>query len=120
MLTIMIIDEDSAMRELLEEWLLADGYRVVGYPAGKDLRDAGIDLVIIDVPSLRVQGFDTVRKAQEANPLAEVIGMSTQLGQSLGQHSPAAHSLGVRRLLAKPCGRDELLGAVVEAIGRPL
>ena len=119
MLIILIIDEDSAMRELLGEWLVADGYRVVGWPAGEGLGEAGVDLVIVDVPNLRTDGADTVRKARAEYPLAQVIGMSTQLGQSLLPHSPAARSLGVRRLLAKPCSREELLESVVDAIGRP-
>lgn len=119
MLTILIIDEDSAMRELLGEWLVAEGYRVVGRPAGDGLREAGVDLLIVDVPNLRTQGADTVRKAQAMAPLARVIGMSAQLGQSLLPHSPAARSLGVRRLVAKPCSREELLDAVADAIGGP-
>ncbi|MEP6723142.1 MAG: response regulator [Variovorax sp.] len=119
MLIIVIIDEDSGMRELLGEWLVAEGYRVVGWPAGEGLREGGVDLVIVDVPNLRTDGAETIRKAQAEYPLAQVIGMSTQLGQSLLPHSPAARSLGVRRLLAKPCSREELLDAVVDAIGGP-
>lgn len=119
MLTILIIDEDGAMRELLCEWLVDEGYRAVGRAAGDGLREVGISLVIVDVPNLRTHGADTVRKAKAMYPLAQVMGMSTQLGQSLLPHSSAARSLGVQRLLAKPCSREELLGAVAAAIGSP-
>ena len=42
--------------------------------------------------------------------------MSTQVGRSLGANSETLRRLGLVRLLAKPCEREELLEAVAEAI----
>lgn len=116
---ILIIEENSAMRELLVEWLLAEGYSVIGRVTGEGLREAQVDLVIVDAPNLRGNGAETIRRVRADYPLVPVIGMSTQLGQSLLPHSPVSRSLGVQHLLAKPCSRKEVLEAVIDAIGVP-
>jgi hypothetical protein len=51
-----------------------------------------------------------------AYPHASVIGISTRLGRSLGSDSDPTRALGVSRLLAKPCSREELLGAVAATL----
>ncbi len=107
------------MRELLGEWLTAQGYRVIGRPDGSGLRAPGVDLVVVDVPNLRTQGAERVSEVQANYPLARLIGMSTRLARSLLGQSAAASALGVRRLIAKPCTRDELLQAVADALGEP-
>lgn len=115
--TIVVIEEDMAMRALICEWLAGEGYRVRGLPAARAPREAGVDLVIVNVLNLRAQGADTVRQVQAMYPGAALIGISTQLGRSLSSDSDPARALGVSRLVAKPCTRDELLGAVTAAIG---
>lgn len=114
MSTIVVIEEDAGMHMLIREWLEAAGYGVG--PVALD-GGAGVDLAIIDIPHLRRRGAQTVREAKAIYPRAAVIGMSTQLGRSLPGDSAMAVELSVGRLIAKPLARDELLAAVVDAIG---
>jgi CheY-like chemotaxis protein len=124
MLTVAVIEEDSAMRTLICEWLLGEGYAVQALPAQGSLRAtwdasqaAGVDLVIVDVPDFHERGADTVRAVRASYPHAALIGLSTRLGRSLRSDSNPARALGLRRLVAKPCARGELLEAVADTIG---
>jgi DNA-binding response OmpR family regulator len=115
MSTIVVIEDDAAMRTLICEWLAAEGYSVRGL--GAPGNDPGAELVIVNVLNLRSQGAQTLREVQAVYPRSAMIGMSTQLARSLPGDSALAHSLGVRRLIAKPFTRDEMLAAVVATIG---
>jgi len=121
MLSIVVIDDDMAMRTLICEWLTAAGYRVRGLAAA-DGRSGGVvvDLVIVNVLDLRSRGAQTLREVQAMYPQSALIGMSTQLGRSLSGDSALARSLEVRRLIAKPFARNEMLASVIATIGMPV
>ena len=124
MLSVVVIDDDMAMRTLICEWLMAEGYRVRGLAAVEGRSgnggNADVDLVIVNVLNLRSHGAQTLRDVQAAYPRSALIGMSTQLGRSLPSDSALARSMGVRRLVAKPLARDEMLAGVVATIGLPV
>lgn len=124
---IMVIEEDSAMRVLISEWLAGEGHDVRSLPrhdaaSHRNLHHthgAAADVVILDLPHPRSRSGETARALQAVHaafPQASVIGISTQLARSLGRDSDVARTLGVNQLLPKPCTRDELLGAVAAAL----
>ena len=115
MSTIVVIEDDLAMRTLICEWLSAAGYRVRGVAAPG--AGADVELVIVNVTDMRSRGAQTLREVQAKYPRSTLIGMSTQLGRSLPGDSAIARALRVSRLVAKPFARDELLGAVADTIG---
>ena len=117
MSSIVVIEEDKLMRELLVEWLSAEGYSV--RTAGAD--DARLpnepDLVIVDVYMPRREGVSRLRAVKAAYPGAPLIAISGQFRSGLDGSCTAAHALGVRQLIAKPFSRRELLAAVDGVIG---
>jgi CheY-like chemotaxis protein len=124
---IMVIEEDGAMRVLICEWLAGEGHEVRSLPrhggafdpAGGVAGDAGVDLVVLDLPHPRARRDDNLRAVQAVHaawPHAAVIGISAQLARSLGGDSDVTRALGASRLLAKPCTREELLGAVAATL----
>ena len=117
MLKVVVIEEDIAMRELIGEWLVGEGHdvRALSTVAGSRGRELSAELVIVDLVNLRSQGAQAIDAVQLRFPRAKVIGMSTQVGRSLGGNSETLRGLGLVRLLAKPCEREELLEAVAEA-----
>jgi CheY-like chemotaxis protein len=120
MLKIKVIEEDGAMRLLISEWLAGEGHEVHSLQRPAAVRDDTVDLVILDLPNPRHgDSARAVNAVHAAYPAAAVIGISTRLGRSLGGNSDAARALGVDRLLAKPCSREELLGAVAAAVQAP-
>ncbi|MDM0036927.1 response regulator [Variovorax sp. J22P271] len=120
---IIVIEEDGAMRVLISEWLASEGHEVRslmrhGGPFDA-AADATVDLVVLDLPHPRSRGGDTARAVHavhDAYPHSSIIGISTQVPRSLGSDSDVARALGVSRLLAKPCTREELLDAVVATL----
>jgi DNA-binding NtrC family response regulator len=118
MLKVVVIEEDIAMRALIGEWLVGEGYEVRAVSpvdASRGENDLSAELVIVDLVNLRSQGVKEIGAIQRRFPCARVIGMSTQVGRSLSGNSEALRGLGLVRLLAKPCEREELLEAVAEA-----
>ena len=116
---IMVIEEDHAMRTLISEWLAAEGHEVISLSRPGGAHGGTVDLVILDLPQLRSHGSEITQVAKEvgvAYPSASVIGISTRLGRSLDARSGAARAFGVDRVLAKPCSREELLGAVADIL----
>ena len=116
---IIVIEEDSAMRMLISEWLTGEGHEVRSLPRHDPAPDDKVELVILDLPHPRAPGTGTTEAVQAvhaAYPHSSVIGISTRLGRSLGGSSDVAQTLGVNRLLAKPCTREELLGAVAATL----
>lgn len=117
MSTVVVIEEDAAMRTLFCEWLSTEGYRVCGCAGPDAVRDDTADLVVVDLLDLPNRGADTVREVKKLYPRAALIGVSTQLSRTLASESTQARSIGVSRLVPKPCTRRELVGAVAEVIG---
>src|SRR5260221_14526097 len=118
MLKVVVIEEDIAMRALIGEWFASEGYQVRALStidASRGGSDLSAELVIVDLVNLRSQGAQAIGAVQLRFPRAKVIGMSTQVGRSLGANSETLRGLGLVRLLAKPCEREELLEAVAEA-----
>ncbi|MFM9925397.1 response regulator [Variovorax sp. H27-G14] len=113
---IVVIEEDGAMRVLISEWLVSEGHLVRSLPliggGFTTAADATVDLVVLDLPHPRSRSSGSARAVHVAYPHAAIIGISTQVTRSLDNGSEAARSLGVKRLLAKPFTREELLGAV--------
>lgn len=116
MLTVEVIEDDLAMRALLVEWLIGEGYRVRAHARSGAAVD-GIAAVVIDLPNLPTQGAETIRQVKSQYAGAALIGLSTQASAASDRDARQARAWGLVRLVAKPCSRRELLAAVSAAIG---
>jgi CheY-like chemotaxis protein len=117
MSSIVIIEEDKLMRELLMEWLGAEGYSVRTAAPGDAAAPDKADLVIVDVYKPRHEGARTLRAVKAAYPEAPLIAISGQFRSGLVGSCTAAVALGVHQVVAKPFARHDLLAAVADAIG---
>ena len=114
---IIIIEEDKLMRELLVEWLSAEGYSVRAAAPGDAQVPNNADLVIFDVYMPRREGASRLRTVKAAYPETPLIAISGHFRSGLGGSSTAAEALGVRQVIAKPFTRRDLLAAVHGVIG---
>ena len=114
---IVIVEEDKLMRDLLVEWLSAEGYSVRAVANGDIQPKDKPDLVIVDVYMPRREGSNRLREIQAANPQTPFIAISGQFRPGLAGSCTAARELGVRQAIAKPFSRRELIAAVHEVIG---
>jgi CheY-like chemotaxis protein len=114
---IVIIEEDKLMRELLVEWLSAEGYSVRAAAPGDARVPDDADLLIVDVYMPRREGANRLRAVKAAYPEAPLIAISGQFRSGLFGSCTAAAALGVRQVIAKPFSRRDLLAAVHSVIG---
>jgi DNA-binding response OmpR family regulator len=113
---IAIYEPDDLMGALLREWLIAAGYPV------RDTPDADLtvpDLAIVSVEAPKSDSAVVIRGIKQDYPGTPIIALSSRARSGLCSNGAAALALGVKRLLAKPLRRHELLVAVDEAIGPP-
>jgi CheY-like chemotaxis protein len=114
---IVIIEEDKLMRELLVEWLSAEGYSVRAAAPGNAQVPDKADLVIVDVYMPRHEGANRLRAVKAAYPETPLIAISGQFRSGLLGSCTAAATLGVRQVIAKPFTRRDLIAAVHGMIG---
>jgi CheY-like chemotaxis protein len=114
---ILIIEEDKLMRELLVEWLSAEGYSARVAAAGDAQVPDKADLVIVNVYMPRHEGANRLRAVKATYPETPLIAISGQFRPGLGGSCAAATWLGVRRVIAKPFTRGDLLAAVYSVVG---
>jgi DNA-binding response OmpR family regulator len=112
--TVLVIDDDPDIRDLLRDALEARGYRVACAPDG----EAGIaraladrpDLVILDLMMPRTSGFVVLERLKHHHRLGVPVIMLT--GHD-GDHQRAyAESLGVDEYLTKPVRPHQLFDSV--------
>jgi DNA-binding response OmpR family regulator len=116
---IVIIEDDELIHALLREYLSEAGY--VTFSAGSpDTADgAKPDAVIIDVYMPRSTGMEKLQAIRAAHPGTPLIAISGQFCSGLASCRATADALGVKRIIAKPFSRDELLEAVRDVIRSP-
>jgi DNA-binding response OmpR family regulator len=120
MSNIVIIEDDALMRSLLAEWLTAEGYSVSALRDDDLQAGTPTELVIVDVYMPRHLGAERLRKTREAYPGVPIIAMSGQFRADVECDGRAAQALGVHGVIAKPFGRETLLGAVRFVVGPPV
>jgi len=110
--TILLVEADDLVRDLLVRWLGEAGYVIVN----GDVVDptATPALVIVNVASPR-KAPALIRALQMAHP-APMLLISARFRQGLAGSTAAARRFGVQRVLSKPFTREELLTEVRGAI----
>jgi two-component system cell cycle sensor histidine kinase/response regulator CckA len=114
-MTILVIEDDSSVRSLVERLLAAKGYTVI---SAHDPNDATAvieqhgkppDLLISDIILDGQTGVDYARTLKQQYPQLKIIFMT-----GLAHRAPAALRAGLGPVLHKPFGADELYRIVEE------
>ncbi|MEQ8334658.1 response regulator [Nisaea sp.] len=117
MSSILVVDDDKSLRDLLSAVLRDRGYEVEiakeGDEALKILAHTRFDIVISDIIMPGKEGIETIREIRDVYPDIQVIAMST--GGSLGnvQILEYARMIGAHEAVRKPIKLPDLI-AVVE------
>jgi putative two-component system response regulator len=113
--TILVADDQSSNRELLEELLTAEGFQVISVPDGAAALDAlahtPIDLVLSDVMMPGLNGFEVCEKIK-ANPETYLIPVVLITALSDKQDRIEGIRDGADDFLTRPVDRIELLARV--------
>jgi CheY-like chemotaxis protein len=110
---VLVVDDDSAIREVLEDVLRAQGYEVVSAADGVDALerlDTGKvpDVIVTDLMMPKMDGWTLIKELHARASLADVpVIVMTAGGQAMLATAPAADAY-----VSKPFDVDHLLAAV--------
>ena len=112
MATILVIDDQAPIRELLRLVLEGAGHQVMEASCGQLglalYRNKPTDLVITDIGMPEMNGLEVISELRSRFVDVKVIAISGESEEVLNE----AKQLGARRTLRKPFGMDNLLDAI--------
>jgi two-component system response regulator HydG len=117
--TLLVADDDPAVRESLGRALTREGYAVVAAPDGQAalerLQEGGIDLVLSDLKMPGLNGLELLPRAKAVAPDVDFI-MLTAFGTV--EEAVKAMKDGATDFLTKPFQRAQLVKVVRQALER--
>ena len=117
--TLLVADDDAAVRQSLERALTREGYAVVLAPDGQAalerLQAGGVDLVLSDLKMPGLTGLELLREAKAVAPDVDVI-LLTAFGTV--EEAVRAMKDGATDFLTKPFQRAQLTKVVRQALER--
>jgi two-component system, OmpR family, response regulator len=116
--TVLVIDDDEAMREYVRFALETAGFAVLSAKDGRE----GMDAVKRSVPGVVVtdlvmpdaEGIETIREIRSLYPECGIIAMSGAANSEA--YLSMAHCLGAGIVLQKPFDRSQIQNAVREVL----
>src|SRR2546425_12219531 len=115
---ILIVDDDSGQRSLLDSFLRSQGFDTIPVGSGEQalevLRTEPISMMISDVRMPGMTGLETLRRARQEHAVLPVLLVTAyaEIREAVG-----AMRDGALNYLAKPIDLDELLATVQQATG---
>ncbi len=117
--TIFVVDDDPSMRRALRRQLGGAGYRVETFASAQDFLEqaapVGAACIVSDIRMPGLSGLDLQALLPRGKRDLPIVFVSGHLDVPTTVHAMRA---GAISFLAKPFTKDELLGAVAEAIAR--
>jgi DNA-binding response OmpR family regulator len=117
---ILVVEDDSRVRDVLYEALVMAGYEVVATADGEEAlvsyNAAPADLIITDLMMPRKDGVETIRALRNQHPAAKIIAVTAARGRF--NRLTAARHLGANHTLLKPFDLTDLLVAVRDVLAR--
>ncbi|HWA10756.1 MAG TPA: response regulator [Opitutaceae bacterium] len=120
---ILVVDDEPAIRDLLEHFLTEAGFAVStatnGQDASQSIGDRVVDLVLTDVIMPEWNGIDLIVELRKRRPGLPVIAMSGGGQLSREDCLKTARRVGAGAILAKPFTRAQLIATVDLLLGVP-
>ena len=107
--TILVVDDEPAVNDLICDALRLAGYRTSSAPHGmaalRLLREAPVDLVVLDINMPNVDGFEVLTRMREAGDQTPVIILTARQDRD---DTKTGFELGADDFVKKPFGIEEL------------
>ena len=114
---ILIVEDEEGIRDLLEELLFMEGYRITAVNNGSDgvsrFTEEGHDLVFTDLRMPGMSGWEVAKAVKSHNSRTPVVIVTGWDTATLGSELSDA---GVDRVLQKPFDMDAVLSLVTELL----
>ena len=106
---ILVVDDEEAMRESLNDWLKEDGYEVGLAAGGREaidmVRDEPWEVILLDLKMPGMDGLETLKHLKEVRPEAEILMMTAY---ATVDTAVQAMKEGAFDYLVKPFDPDEI------------
>lgn len=117
MSTILVVDDDSALREMLCEALRRSGHLVLQAQNGKEALvicscENVIDVVLTDLVMPEVEGVELIVRLRGKHPSMKFIAMSGGGANEPETYLAITRQLGAHKTLAKPFSLEEMDEAI--------
>ncbi|MBV8534206.1 MAG: response regulator [Alphaproteobacteria bacterium] len=116
MALILVVDDDTAVRDSIQTLLGLDGHEVAEARDGRECEEAIgrrlPDLVILDIFMPERDGFETLRSLRRTHPRLKILAISGSAGGQLERTLAFAREFGADAVLDKPFPADALRRAV--------
>jgi len=118
--SILLVDDDEQMRNLLSEILRCAGHEVEvardGQEATKLYHERSPDLIVTDLLMPEKEGLEMIMELYRSCSQIRVIAMSGGGRIDSAPLLKAASIFGAQRILHKPFSPEEFMRAVIEAL----
>lgn len=116
MATILVIDDDTAMRRMIGRILTGAGHRAIeaanGYVAVEQFRQEAPSVIIVDILMPDQDGIETIQRIRAIGGAVGIIAISGGGIVEPTFYLNLAERFGADRHLAKPFKSSELIDAV--------
>jgi two-component system, NtrC family, response regulator AtoC len=106
---VLVVDDESQAVELLEEFLTAKGYAVVGASGGEEalrrLKEERPHLMLLDIRMPAMDGLEVLRRAREIDREVGIVMVTAVNEDSIGRE---ALRMGAYDYITKPLDFDYL------------
>ena len=110
--SVLVVDDDRALRRILESFLREEGCEVETVEGGREalarLRSGGFDLCLLDMGLPDLDGMSVLRQLRSGDPIKDVTPIIVVSGRDDMQSTVDAVRLGAYDYLLKPIDLDLL------------
>lgn len=118
--TILVVDDDAVVREVLADALTGAGYKVLQCEDGRQvvstLEKTPADLMVTDIFMREGDGLEAITNVRRTWPQMKIIAMSAGARMTRRDFLPVAEKLGADRILRKPIDVASFLMTVRELL----
>jgi DNA-binding response OmpR family regulator len=117
---ILLVEDDSDLREMLKDTLSRKEYTVIEAKNGRDaimhFKPAIIDLVVTDLIMPEEDGLKVIMRLREMKPGLKIIAISGGGKAGPGSYLNLARALGADAIYSKPFSINDLITRIEELL----
>ena len=115
--TLLVVDDDRAVRKLLERIAIRAGFDVSSARDGQEALDMmmerAFEIVVVDLMMPRISGYDLVQKISSLSPRPTVIVATAMANSDVEKLDDSM----VRRVIRKPFDIENVAKTLIEVAG---
>jgi CheY-like chemotaxis protein len=116
--TVLVVDDDDSLRELVQEFLTFGGYTVISCPTGREaierLGMLRFDAILLDWQLEDITGLEVLKKYRADGGGAPVLMLT---GGNIATQKQEALAAGANGYVRKPFKLNELADSLAQVVG---